>query len=98
MKIYKLLRERLVRLGMPTEIELVTDAYAWMYDRHRIDCKVLKSPETHRFISIARDADQQIHQITSQDYHNTLYRASCAALRKGADLLERRQKQKWPKL
>lgn len=98
MKIYKLLRERLIRLGMPLEIELVTDAHAWMYDRHRIDCKVLQSPETHRFISIAKDVDKPIPKITSQDAHNTLYKASCAALRKGADLLERRQKQKWPKL
>ena len=92
MKIYKLLRERLVRLGMPTEIELVTDASRWLFDRHLIDCKVLQSPETMRFLSIAKMVDEPMPKITSQNAHNTLYKASCAALRKGADLLERRQK------
>lgn len=98
MKIYKLLRERLIRLGMPPEIDLVTEAHAWMYDRHQIDCRVLQSPQTMRFISLATDVGKPIPKITSQDAHETIYKASCAALRKGADLLERRQKQKWPKL
>ena len=97
MKIYKLLRERLVRLGMPHEMDLVTEASRWLFDRHLIDCKVLQSPETMRYISIAKMVDDPMPKISAQNAHNTLYKASCAALRKGADLLERRQKQKWLK-
>lgn len=98
MKIYKLLRERLVRLGMPLEIELVTDASRWLFDRHLIDCKVLQSPDTMRFISIAKMIPEPMPKISTQNAHNNIFTAHNAALRKGADLLERRQKQKWAKL
>lgn len=90
MKIYKLLRERLVRLGMPHEIQLVTEASRWLFDRHLIDCKVLQSPETMRFISIAKMIDEPMPKISAQNAHNNIFTASNAALRKGADLLERR--------
>lgn len=98
MKIYKLLRERLIRLGMPPEFDLVTEASLWLFDRHLIECKVLQSPDTMRFISIAKMIYEPMPKISSQNAHNNIFTASNAALRKGADLLERRQKQKWPKL
>lgn len=90
MKIYKLLRERLIRLGMPHEMELVTEASRWLFDRHLIDCKVLQSPETMRFISFAKMVDDPMPKISAQNAHNNIFTASNAALRKGADLLERR--------
>jgi hypothetical protein len=98
MKVHPALLNRLYKLGMPPKIGTATEAIEWMGNRYKVECKVLQSPDTLRFISIAKPIGAPMPKITAMDAYSTLYHATTTSLRKAADLVEARLIEKKSKL
>lgn len=90
MKVHPALLNRLYKLGMPPKITTATEAIEWMGSRYKVECKVLQSPDTLRFISVAKPIGAPMPKITAMDAYSTLYHATTTSLRKAADLVEAR--------